>query len=111
MFTEKSEFIKVPSGGIREAFHDNCISLQRQYGEFHGFEISIHSFEGNLSDGRGEFHGTMTSTSTFEEGTIEAYERFTFLVNLERPLLEKKEKYAKKKDWKIFHLSMSKPYE
>ena len=108
MFTDKSEFIKESSGMIREAFHNHCNSMQKTNGEFKGFEFAIHSFEGNLKQGRGEFHGTMTTTSIFADATIEVYERFTFLLDLENPL-ETTGLYSKRKDWKIFHLAMSKP--
>ena len=83
MFTEKTEFIKATSGEIREAFKNNCMGMQKKYGEFHGFEFDIHSFEGNLKDGRGEFHGTMTITSQYGDITFHEYERFTFVLNLE----------------------------
>jgi hypothetical protein len=110
MFTSKSEFIKESSGMIREAFKNNCMGMQKTNGEFEGFEFTIHSFEGNLKAGRGEFHGTMTTTATFKDNTVEEYERFTFLLNLESPL-ESTGLYSKKKDWKIFHVAYSKPSE
>jgi len=108
MFTEKTEIIKATSGLIREAFQNNCMDMQKLYGAFQGFEIDIHSFEGNLKDERGEFHGTMTITSRYGDTTFHEYERFTFVLNLET-LLAADGSYSKKKDWKIFHLDLSKP--
>lgn len=83
MFTEKSEFIQVSSGEIREAFKGHCMGMQKEHGDFQGFEFEIHNFEGNLKDGRGEFHGTMTITSQYGDITFHEYERFTFVLNLE----------------------------
>jgi ketosteroid isomerase-like protein len=110
MFTEKTEIIKATSGEIREAFKNNCMGMQKTYGVFQGFEFDIHSFEGNLKDGRGEFHGTMTITSQYGDTTFHEYVRFSFALNLEKTL-EADGSYSNKKDWKIFYLDLSKPYE
>ena len=108
MFTDKSEFIKAPSGDIRETFHNHCVGLKKKYGAFKGFEYEVHSFEGNYQEGRGEFHGTTLMKSKFSDSTIEEYERFSYVVNLESDK-EKKGTFSEKPHWKITHLHTSKP--
>ena len=107
MFTDKSEFIKAPSGEIRETFHNHCVGLKKKYGKFLGFEYEVHYFEGNYKDGRAEFHGKTLTKSQFSGGTIEEHERFTYVLNLEDNH-EKKGLFSKP-HWKIMHLHTSQP--